>query len=87
MLIEAVSAYTLRFNFIKNVAFPVGIAKTLELGLVEERYRWIGYDAAYAERQVSQAAGKAHADREEAAPPPKLFSVEAVKDAFALMIR
>lgn len=50
--------YTNSFNFIKNLAFPIGVAKTLEYGFVRQQYHWIGYDSAYNLNDKSSNASK-----------------------------
>lgn len=44
-------------NFIRSLMFPVGVEKTLEYGLVQDQYRWIGFEKERAAHPADDSGG------------------------------
>lgn len=63
----------------------MGVAKAIELGFVQNRYKWIGYDEAYRSSHAPNGKAKYEAKSTQDRPP-QLFSWEALRDTVFLMV-
>lgn len=72
------------YNFIKNLIFPIGVAKTLEYGLVKHRFSWLGYERARRPRRGNRVVdGKLRQDAESF----RIFSLPALEYSLSLLTR
>ena len=67
------------YNFIKNLALPVGVQRTLEYGLARNSYRWLGHS--------SPASGDKLVHEEKREESSSLLSLETWIFAISLLSR
>ena len=71
-------------NFIKNVSFTLVLVRTLEYGLVKDKYEWIGYDAALAGNKPSKST-LAKSEKTRPSPHIEAWPVAMCKQAVMTM--